>query len=264
MEILPVSLIMVLTMGLLSGYAFATEDTIQLPPYLVDLVPTPNEKALLEQGFGIREYPYIPFGYKHFFYKHDSFYIWSDVGMDICRFSATYPLRHGESVNVSLKFPKDLVWSGSYDTSGFFVGRGGTHSYVDSSGNSVSKKTEIQWEKLQPATDSEFITIEYNLRDELSHILITKSGLPEWPSSEFREENCPRIPPILEYDYYDGVNSIQRQKEYGELMKFAPDVYICEGNLVGAIKSTDGKSVCVKPETKEKLIERKWATQFEV
>ena len=253
---------MVITIGLLSEYAFAEENTIHLPPHLENLVLTPSEKILLDQGFGIYEYPYIPFGYKHFFFKHDSFHFWAETGMDICQFNATYPLRQGESVNIVLKFPNDLIWSGSHDTSGFFVGRGGTHSYVDSSGNSVSKKTEIQWEKLQPVIDSEFITIEYNVRDELSHILITKSGKPEWPSPEYREENCPRIPPILEYDYYDNVNSIQRQKEYGEFMKFAPDVYICEGNLIGAIKSTDNKSVCVKPETKEKLIERKWAKQF--
>ncbi len=262
MKILLIVLIMVLTVGLLPEYAFAIEDSVQLPPYLENLILTPNEKTLFDQGFAIHEYPYIPFGYKHFFYKHSDFHIWAETGMDICQFSATYPLRHGESVNVVLKFPKDLVWAGSHDTSGFFVGRGGTHSYVDSSGNSISKKTEIQWEKLQPTIDSEFTTIEYELRDELSQILITKSGTPEWPSPEYRQENCPRIPPILEYDYYDGVNSIQRQKEYGELMKFAPDVYICEDNLVGAIKSTDNKSVCVKPETKEKLIERKWAIQF--
>ncbi len=245
-----------------SESAFASEDKFYFPPQLGNFTPTPNERTLLEQGFGIQEYPYLPFGYKHYFYNHDNMG-WSDVSWNMCQMSASYPLHVGESEKTTLKFPKDLIWAGSHDTSGFFVGRGGIHTYTDYSGNTTSKNTEIRWEKLQPDIDDEFITIEYQLQDELSHLLITNTGKPEWLWDESREADCPSMPPVAEYDYYDGVNSIAKQRELGGHMGFAPDVYICEGNLIGAIKSADDKPVCVKPQTKEKLIEREWAKQFE-
>ena len=262
MKFFVVFLASMFSLALATGIVSGENESFDFPPHFENLTASEAETKLLEQGFQIEEYPFIPYGYKHYFSYHDSFHIWSDTGMSSCLFSATYPLREGESVNVVLKFPTDLIWAGSHDTSGFFIGRGGTHSYTDSSGNLVSTNTEVKWEKLQPTKDSGFVTLEYSLQDELSHLLVTKDGLPEWPTPAHLSEKCPRLPSIMEYDYYDGVNSIQRQQEYIKAMGFAPDVYICENNLVGAIKATNGKSVCVKPPTKEKLIERGWATNF--
>ena len=254
--ILPLFLIL-----FLSEQAFAEEE-FSFPPYFTDFKPSTSERQLLEQGFVLEPYPLFPFGYKYYFSYHDDFINWSEHGGGICAFSATYLLREGDSVNVILKFPTDLIWAGSHDTSGFFLGRGGSHSYVDAEGNAVRKNTQIQWEKLHPSIDSEFITLEYHPKDEITHLLVTKNGLPEPPSPEYIKQNCPMLSPVMKYDYYDRVNSIQRQKELGGYMGFAPDMYICQGNLIGAIKAADGTEVCVKPVSKIKLVERGWAKDF--
>ncbi len=152
---------------------------------------------------------------------------------------------------------------GDYST--FFVIKGGYHTYTDESGNAVTKNTEVAWEKLNPIIESEFITVEFDLRDELILLIVNSTTLPDWSDKDSNDklaDNCPLIIPKMEYDYYDKVYPIDTQKRLAELRGFLPDTFICENNLIGGIRETDGKEVCITPKSKIKLAERGWAENF--
>ena len=224
--------------------------------------PTESEIALMEEGYHAHQYAVLPFGDKHFFHKTDNPLSLAEVATGRCLMYATYLVRDGESVDVTMKFPNDLVWPGMDDNSTFFLTLGGYHGYTDESGNTVTKNTKVVWEKLTPTVDSEFITIEFELRDEMGSLTVNSTALPNLQGEKSVSDDCPPIIPKMEYDHYDIVFPIDLQKRLAESRGFPPDTFICENNLIGAIKATDENSVCVKPDTKTKLVERGWAKDF--
>ena len=224
--------------------------------------PTESEITLMEEGYHAHQYAVLPFGDKHFFQKTDNPLSLAEVATGRCLMYATYPIREGESVDVTMKFPNDLVWPGMHDNSTFFLTKGGHHGYTDESGNTVTKNTEVVWERIVPTVDSEFITVEFELRDEIGSLTVNSTALPDLQSEKNLSEDCPPIIPKMEYGYYDRVFPIDVQKRLAESIGFPPDTFICENNRIGAIKATDEKLVCVKPDTKTKLVERGWAKDF--
>ncbi|WP_316506086.1 hypothetical protein [Nitrosopumilus sp.] len=260
------AIILILLIGIISIDVTASLAVSDDDEWILSIMKSPTEKEndLIEQGYHPQEYPINPFGTKHFFYKSDVYnQPGSEMTFNRCMIFATYPLDEGESVNVSIKFPNDLTWPGGYDNSTVLLGKGGYYSHVDSAGNATVQDTETVWEKYEPLVDSDFTTIEFEFRDEISHLVINMTSLPEPNTRDNFLRICPHIIPEMRYDYYDKVHPVETQRMFAEMLEFPPDTFICEGNLIGAIKiNDDEKSVCVKPNTKIKLIERGWAQEF--
>ena len=278
------TIILILLVGIISiNMTVSSSSALAIPEsgqWMASILKTPTEKenALIEQGYHAKEYPIMPFGAKYFFYKSDKpeHYL-GDIAFNRCAMFATYPIKEGESVNVSMKFPNDLIWPGGYDNSTFFVTRGGHHTYADASGNLINKNTEVVWEKITPVVDSDFTTIRFGFEDEIGSLIVNMTELPDLSEEKRNEDQrkefqgcCPLTIPEMKYDYYDMVNPINTQRMIAEIQGFPPDTFICKNNLIGAIKkNTDGmeeeemKIVCVKPDTKTVLVERGWAKSFE-
>ena len=246
-----------------SGFLITvSESEALLTPIVKD--PTPSEIKLAEDGYYAHEYSVLPFGDKHFFSKTDNPLSLAEIATGRCMMSATYLVKEGV-VNVSMKFPNDLIWPGMHAHSTFFKTSGGYHTYTDESGNAVTKNTKVIWEKLNPIIDSEFITVEFSLRNEIGSLIVNSTTLPDWSNKNSNNkiaDSCPLIIPKMEYDYYDRVYPMDLQKTLAEIRGFPPDTFICQNNLIGAIKETNDKSVCIKPDSKIKLIERGWAKDF--
>lgn len=254
-------IILVLIVGF-GGISFTiSESNAEMRQVIKD--PTEKEKILIEhEGYHAEEYHILPFGSKHYFYKTDNHLGLGEISFGRCVMSATYPIGDGESVKVSMKFPQDLVWPGGYDNSTFFLGKGGHHGYTNKTGKIVTKNTETIWENFEPSRDSDFITIEFESKDQISHLMVNMTTLPDLSNSFGLNTYCPAVVPPMKYDYYDRVESIDTQRKISEMMGFRPDTFICENNLIGAIKATNDTEVCVKSESKVKLVERGWAKDF--
>lgn len=212
---------------------------------------TETELILIEQGYYVESYSIMPFGDKHFFFKADKNHGLSETSFGRCLMYATFVPRDSIPMQMTMKFPNDLIWPGMYDNSTFF-------SVKSESG---AHAPPMEWEKIEPVRDSDFTTLEFDLKGEVNHIIINITTNHETPGAE-PLDGCPQMIPKMEFDYYDRVNPISTQRLIAEHMGFPPDIYICENNLIGAIKATNDKTVCVKPETKIKLIERGWAKDF--
>ena len=224
--------------------------------------PTESELVLIEEGYEVHQYAVLPFGGKHFFHKTNSPLSLAEINTGRCMMYATYLVKEGESVNVTMKFPNDLIWPGMYDGSTFFLTKGGHSAHTDEYGNTVTKNTDVIWENITPVVDSEFITINFEIQDEMASLMVNSTALPILPNENSIQMDCSPVIPKIEYDYYDTVFPIDVQRIFAANIGFPPDTFICENNLIGAIKATDDTEACVKPESKVKLVERGWAKDF--
>ena len=226
--------------------------------------PTANEVRLMEEeGYYAEPYSLMPFGSKHFFFKSDPMPSIGEISNSRCMFSATFLPIDGKPVQMSMKFPNDLVWPGMYDNSTFFSVTDQFASYVDESGNTViNDQRYIEYEKIIPTRDSEFTTIDLELKGEVSHVVINMTTYPVNLKPGEINEICPPILPPMRSDYYDSILPKDTQKIIAELRGYPPDTFICPNNKIGAIKAADNRDVCVKPDSKTKLIERGWAKDF--
>ena len=164
---------------------------------------------------------------------------------------------------MSMKFPNDLVWPGMYDNSTFFSVTDQFASYVDESGNTViNDQRSVEYEKIFPTKDSEFTTIDLELKGEVSHVVINMTTYPVNLKPGEINEICPPVLPPMRSDYYDSILPKDTQKIIAEMRGYPPDTFICPNNKIGAIKAADNRDVCVKPDSKTKLIERGWAKDF--
>ena len=211
-----------------TGIFVITESHAEIMSIVKD--PTKSEAALIYDGYSAHQYAVMPFGAKHFFSKTDNPLSLADVSTGRCLMHATYLIKEGESINVSMKFPNDLTWPGMHDYATFFLTKGGNHGYTDNSGNMVTKNTPVVWERLNPVIDSEFVTVEFELKDEMGSIIVNSTSLPvksDNSSDPQLGDSCPRTPPRMEYDYYDHVFTIEQQKIIAEMKGFTPDTFIC-------------------------------------
>ena len=225
--------------------------------------PTASEAKLLEDGYYAESYSLIPFGNKHFFYKSDNMPEIGEISNSRCMFSATFLLKDQIPIQMSMKFPADLIWPGMYDNSTFFSIKDQFASYVDEYGKTIiNDQRELEYEKIIPTRDSDFTTIDFELKGEVSHVVINMTTYPDSLKSGELDKICPHILPPMRSDYYDVILPKDTQKTIAELRGFPPDTFICPNNKIGAIKSTDGSEVCVKPESKAKLVQRGWAQNF--
>ena len=226
--------------------------------------PTASEiKLIEEEGYYAEPYSLMPFGNKHFLYKSDPIATVGEISNSRCMFSATFLPIDGKPVQMTMKFPNDLVWPGMYDNSTFFSIDDKFVSYVDESGNTIiNEHRPLVYGKITPFRDSEFTTIDFELKGEVSHVVINMTAYPENLKPGELDEICPPILPPMRSDYYDILLPKYTQKKIAELKGFPPDTFICPNNKIGAIKATDASEVCVKPESKTKLIERGWAKDF--
>ena len=226
--------------------------------------PTANEVRLMEEeGYYAEPYSLMPFGSKHFFFKSDPMPNIGEISNSRCMFSATFIPIDGKPVQMSMKFPNDLVWPGMYDNSTFFSVTDQFASHVDESGNTVmNDQRSVEYEKLTPTRDSEFTTIDLELKGEVSHVVINMTTYPVNLKSGEINEICPPVLPPMRSDYYDSILPKDTQKIIAEMRGYPPDTYICPNNKIGAIKAADNTEVCVKPDSKTKLIERGWAKDF--
>ena len=226
--------------------------------------PTANEVRLMEEeGYYAEPYSLMPFGSKHFFFKSDPMPSIGEISNSRCMFSATFLPIYGKPVQMSMKFPNDLVWPGMYDNSTFFSVTDQFASHVDESGNTViNDQRSVEYEKLTPTRDSEFTTIDLELKGEVSHVVINMTTYPVNLKPGEINEICPPVLPPMRSDYYDSILPKDTQKIIAEMRGYPPDTYICPNNKIGAIKAADNRDVCVKPDSKTKLIERGWAKDF--
>ncbi len=232
---------------------------------LVSIVkePTPGEIKLAEEGYFAESYSLMPFGNKHFFYKSEPMPNIGEISMSRCMFSATFLPKDGQPVHMTMKFPHDLIWPGMYDNSTFFSIKDRFASFTDESGNTViNERIPPKYEKVAPVRDSEFTTIDFDLRGEVSHVLINMTTYPATLGPVDFNKICPTILPPMSSDYYDTISSKNAQKMIAGRWGFPPDTYICPNNKIGAIKATDNSEVCVKPESKIKLVDRDWAKDY--
>jgi len=219
---------------------------------------TELESDLLEQGYYVEPYSIMPFGNKHFFFKSDKNPNLSDTSFSRCSMSATFLLEDDVPMYMIMKFPNDLIWPGMYENSTFYLIKN-HFTTTDKDGSLVIP--EMVWKKIEPIRDSDFTTLEFDLVGEVSHVIVNMTSYPVNPNSELVHE-CPPLIPKMEFDYYDRVQPISTQRLISEMWGFPPDTFICENNLIGAIKATNDKAVCIKPESKIKLVERGWAKNF--
>ena len=226
--------------------------------------PTASEARLLEdEGYYAEPYSLMPFGNKHFFFKSDPMPGIGEISNSRCMFSATFLPIDGKPVQMTMKFPNDLVWPGMYDNSTFFSVQDQFASHVDESGNAVvNDQRSVEYEKITPTRDSEFTTIDLELKGEVSHVVINMTTYPASLKPGEINEICPPLLPPMRSDYYDTILPKDAQKTIAELRGYPPDTFICPNNKIGAIKAADNAEVCVKPESKTKLIERGWAKDF--
>lgn len=228
---------------------------------LVSIVrePTSAESNLIEEGYLAETYSLMPFGSKHFFYKSEPMPRIGEISMSRCMFSATF-LPEDKPVHMTMKFPNDLIWPGMYDNSTFFSVKDQFASYADKSGNTVTnKRATPEYEKIIPTMDSEFTTIDLELKGEVGHVLVNMTAFPGSLDPVDFNKICPPILPPMRSDYYDAILPKNTQKMIAESWGFPPDTYVCPNNKIGVIKTTDGSEVCAKPESKIKLIKRGWA-----
>ena len=226
--------------------------------------PTANEVRLMEEeGYYAEPYPLMPFGSKHFFFKSDPMPNIGEISNSRCMFSATFLPIDGKPVQMSMKFPNDLVWPGMYDNSTFFSVTDQFASHVDEFGNTViNDQRSVEYEKLTSTRDSEFTTIDLELKGEVSHVVINMTTYPVNLKPGEINEICPPVLPPMRSDYYDSILPKDTQKIIAEMRGYPPDTFICQNNKIGAIKAADNTEVCVKPGSKMKLIERGWAKDF--
>ena len=91
-----------------------------------------------------------------FFFKSDPMPSIGEISNSRCMFSATFLPIDGKPVQMTMKFPNDLVWPGMYDNSTFFSVQDQFASHVDESGNAVvNDQRSVEYEKITPTRDSE-------------------------------------------------------------------------------------------------------------
>lgn len=113
----------------------------------------------------------MPFGNKHFFYKSESMPRIGEISMSRCMFLATF-LPEDKPVHMTMKFPNDLIWSGMYDNSTLFSVKDQFASYADESENTVTnEKVTPEYEKIISTKDSEFTTIDFELKGEVRNLV---------------------------------------------------------------------------------------------
>ena len=220
-----------------------------------------NEKKLLDDGYYIASYSLSPFGEKHFFFKTEEFPYLSDSTFGSCMMTVTFLPKDNAPMPIVMKFPNDLFWPGMYDNSTFYSIKNEFHQTTDEHGNSITKNPIMEWEKIEPTRGSEFTTFDFELKGEVSHFLVNMTYYPQ-NFGDPPAKTCPHFLPPMESDYYDTIAPKNSQKLIAEMWGYPPDTYICPNNLVGAIKTTDDTEVCVKSESKIKLVERGWAKDF--
>ena len=245
--------------GVVSFLVLVPESEAQLSFDVESL--TNNEKKLLEQGYYLEPYSLSPFGNKHFFFKTEKFPHISETTFSSCMMTATFLPKENAPMSITMKFPNDLLWPGMYDNSTFYSIKNEFHQTTDEHGNLITKKPVMEWMQVDPIRDSEFTTLDFELKGEVSHFMVNATYHPQNPDDP-PAKPCPHVLPPMESGYYDTISPKDSQKLIAEMWGYTPDTYICPNNLIGAIKSTDDSEVCVKPESKTKLVERGWAKNF--
>ena len=226
----------------------------------IDSLPE-NERKLLDEGYYIERYSLSPFGEKHFFFKTETSPHLSDTTFGICMMTVTFLPKENVPMPIVMKFPNDLFWPGMHDNSTFYSIKNEFRQTTDEHGNTITKNPVMKWERIEPIRGSEFTTLDFELKGEVSHFLANMTYYPQ-NLGDPPAKTCPRVLPPMESDYYDTITPKDSQKLIAEMWGHPPDTYICPNNLVGAIKATDDAEVCVKPESKIKLVERGWAKDF--
>ncbi|MCV0366195.1 MAG: hypothetical protein K5798_02880 [Nitrosopumilus sp.] len=252
-------LIFLAIIGIAGFTVLVPESNAQL--YLdVESLPE-NEKQLLEQDYYVEPYSLSPFGNKHFFFKTEKPPYISETTFNSCVMTVTFLPKENAPMHITMKFPNDLLWPGMYDNSTFYSIKNEFHQTTDEHGNMITKNPVMEWELVEPVRDSEFTTLDFVLKGEVSHFMANMTYHPQNPDAS-PAKPCPHVLPPMKSDYYDVISPKDSQKLIAEMWGYPPDTYICPNNLVGAIKSTDDSEVCVKPESKAKLVERGWARDF--
>lgn len=252
-------LLIFLAMGVLLGSCLLSDSYAQ---FNFDVTSLPeNEKQLLDQDYQTAPYSLAPFGNKHFFYKTEKHPYLSDTTFGECMMTVTFLPHENAPMPIVMKFPNDLFWPGMYENSTFYSIKNEFSQATDEQGNVISKDPVITWEQIKPIRDSEFITLDFVLKGEVSHLLVNMTYYPQ-DFNDPPSKPCPRILPPMKSDYYDTIFPKDTQKHIAEGWGYPPDTYVCPNNLVGAIKATDDTDACVKQESKIKLVQRGWAKDF--
>ena len=251
-----IALLLVLVLVLPAYPAFALYDGYdnQNP----HLPKNDKEKQLLNDGFTKHSYSILPYGFQNYFVKVDPVLAIGEIGNSPCALFASFPIHFGDTAHVTMKFPNELEWAGGYPDSTFFIVKGGPFSYSDSFGNITSTNEPLTFHPINPMRDSSYITVDVTMEGGLNHLIINSTNF-------FEQDNHTPIPCKLTFekpkslDYYDNVFPVSQQIEFLRMYGFPPDSFVCKSGLEGVIKESNQMPACVKPQTKEKLVERGWA-----
>lgn len=205
-----------------------------------------------EDGFDVGSFDYLPYGERFYHYQYHPFGALSGDSFSGCYFTSDFVFSENslsESGYVIFKFPSDTVWPGAYENSTFYVVRSPSFNFPE----------DNKFERIVPnKTENGDLVFEFDLDIGLNTFVANHTAF--WDSQNSKIVDCPNPFDFKkqEYGYYDFVYPLKVQQNYAKMLGFAEDDFLCKPELVSILKY-DGSPACVKPETKQKLIERGWA-----
>lgn len=206
----------------------------------------------LSEGDGTGHLTDFHYGEKFYQYKYHPFGTLSGESAARCYFAVDFVLDGNSpqgSGHAVYKFPEDMVWSGMYENSTFYIVRSPSFNFPE----------DHNFEKLNPIkTRDNSMVIEFDLLEGLNTFIVNSTEF--WDYQRSQKYDCPN--PFnfekQDYEYYDFVYPLKVQQNYAKKFGLVEEDFLCKSKLIPILKYDDSPA-CVTKSTKLKLVERGWA-----